>query len=193
MNLFAALRVHCGETHAMTSQTRNSLDLIRFLDEIDETIAPVEGQQVIAIMDNLSTHTSKDVQTWLQAHPRWRLVFTPTHASWLNQIEIVFSIMHRRLLRHGHFDSPADLAEQMLASSRRTTRPPSRSTGPTPPRSSQHESTKSQEEPLAREQDTCVARKGGGAEAPKLGVNIGSGPRFEARVMPVGPQAPLRR
>jgi transposase len=115
MNLFAALRVHSGETHAMTSTTRNRFDLIRFLDEIDDTIAPAKGQQIIAIMDNLSTHKSKDVQDWLNAHPRWRFVFTPNHASWLNQIEIVFSIMYRRLLRHGHFDSPEDLAEQMLA------------------------------------------------------------------------------
>jgi transposase len=115
MNLFAALRVHSGETHAMTSQTRNRFDLIRFLDEIDDTLPPAKGQQVIAIMDNLSTHKSKDVKTWLKAHPRWRFVFTPNHASWLNQIEIVFSIMYRRLLRHGHFDSPEDLAEQMLA------------------------------------------------------------------------------
>ena len=115
MNLFAALRVHSGETHAMTSKTRNRFDLIGFLDEIDDTLPPAKGQQIIAIMDNLSTHKSKDVKTWLKAHPRWRFVFTPNHASWLNQIEIVFSIMYRRLLRHGHFDSPEDLAEQMLA------------------------------------------------------------------------------
>jgi hypothetical protein len=115
MNLFAALRVHSGETHAMTSQTRNRFDLIRFLDEIEDTIPPAKGQQIIAIMDNLSPHTSKDVKKWLRTHPRWRFVFTPNHASWLNQIEIVFSIMYRRLLRHGHFDSPEDLAEQMLA------------------------------------------------------------------------------
>jgi len=93
MNLFAALRVHSGETHAMASQTRNRFDLIRFLEQIDETIPPAEGQQIIAIMDNLSTHKSADVQTWLDAHPRWRFVFTPTHASWLNQVEIFFSIL----------------------------------------------------------------------------------------------------
>ncbi len=115
MNLFAALRVHTGESHAMTSATRNRFDLIRFLDEIDQSVPPAKGQQIIAIMDNLSTHKSHDVQHWLRAHPRWRFVFTPTHASWLNQVEIVFSIMHRRLLRHGQFSSPEDLAEQMLA------------------------------------------------------------------------------
>ena len=115
MNLFAALRVHSGETHAMTSQTRNRFDLIRFLEEIEDTIPPAAGRQIIAIMDNLSTHHSHDVKAWLKARPHWRFVFTPNHASWLNQVECYFSILHRRLLKHGHFDTPEDLAEQMLA------------------------------------------------------------------------------
>ena len=46
---------------------------------------------------------------------RWSFQFTPTHASWLNQIEIFFSILYRRLLKHGIFTSESDLAEQMLA------------------------------------------------------------------------------
>jgi transposase len=115
MNLFAALRVHTGETHAMTCKTRNSLDFIRFLEEIDETVPPAASRQIIAIMDNLSTHKSKELAKWLKTHPRWRFVFTPKHASWLNQVECLFSILARRLLKHGHFDTPEDLAEQMLA------------------------------------------------------------------------------
>jgi len=59
MSLFAALRVHAGETHAMTSTTPNSQDLIRFLDEIDDTIAPAAGREIIAIMDKLSSHTGR--------------------------------------------------------------------------------------------------------------------------------------
>ena len=66
-------------------------------------------------MDNLSTHKSKDTKAWLKTHPHWRFVFTPNHASWLNQVECVFSILARRLLKRGHFDTPEDLAEQMLA------------------------------------------------------------------------------
>jgi transposase len=115
MNLFAALRVHTGETHAMTGTTRNSLDLIRFLEEIDDTIPPAKGREIIAIMDNLSTHKSKETKAWLRAHPHWRFVFTPNHASWLNQVECLFGILCRQLLKHGHFDTPQDLAEQMLA------------------------------------------------------------------------------
>jgi transposase len=113
--LFACLKVHDGDVLAMPSKTRNRYDLIRFLDQLDSEIPVVEGQQIVAITDNLSTRTTREVQDWLAAHPRWRFQFTPTHASWLNQIEIFFSILWRRLLKHGIFTSEADLAEQMLA------------------------------------------------------------------------------
>ena len=69
---------------------------------------------MIAVTDNLSTRTTDEVEEWLSDHPRWSFQFTPTHASWLNQVEIFFSILERRLLKHGAFDSEADLAEQLL-------------------------------------------------------------------------------
>ena len=113
--LFAALKVHVGDVLAMPSKTRNRFDLIRFLDHLDAEIPVVEGQKIVAITDNLSTRGTQEVTDWLQAHPRWSFQFTPTHASWLNQIEIFFSILWRRLLKHGIFTSEHDLAEQMLA------------------------------------------------------------------------------
>jgi hypothetical protein len=113
--LFAALKVHHGDVQAMPSKTRNRFDLIRFLEHLDAEIPVVEGQQIIAISDNLSTRGTQEVQDWLNAHPRWSFQFTPTHASWLNQVEIFFSILWRRLLKHGIFTSEHDLAEQMLA------------------------------------------------------------------------------
>ena len=113
--LFACLNVQAGDVLAMPSKTRNQFDLIRFLDKLEEEIPVVEGQQIVAITDNLSTRGTENVNTWLAAHPRWRFQFTPTHASWLNQIEIFFSILWRRLLKHGIFTSEQDLAEQMLA------------------------------------------------------------------------------
>ncbi len=113
--LFACLKVHEGDVLAMTSKTRNRFDLIRFLDQLDSEIPVIEGQQIIAVSDNLSTRGTEEVQQWLAAHPRWSFQFTPTHASWLNQVEIFFSILYRRLLKHGIFFSEEDLAEQMLA------------------------------------------------------------------------------
>jgi len=112
-NLFAALQVHSGTVSGMTAQTRNQFDFIAFLDQL-ETEIPA-GQQVIAILDNLSTHKTDAVRAWLKEHPRWQMVFTPKHASWLNQVEIFFSILTRRLLKHGQFTGPEDLATQMLA------------------------------------------------------------------------------
>lgn len=112
-NLFAALQVHSGEVSGMTSPTRNRFDFIAFLGRLEAEIPP--GQQVVAILDNLSTHKTQEVEDWLAEHPRWQLVFTPTHASWLNQVEIFFSILTRRLLRHGQFTGPDDLSTQMLA------------------------------------------------------------------------------
>jgi len=112
--LFAGLKVHEGEVLAMPSKTRNRFDLIRFLDSLDEEIPVVEDQKIVAITDNLSTRKTQEAQDWLAAHPRWSFQFTPTHASWLNQVEIFFSILARRLLKHGAFTSEQDLAEQML-------------------------------------------------------------------------------
>ncbi len=112
-NLFAALQVHAGEVSGMASKTRNRFDFIEFLDQLEAEIEA--GKQVVAVLDNLSTHKTKEVEDWLAEHPRWRFQFTPTHASWLNQIEIFFSILQRRVIRNGVFDSEADLAEQMLA------------------------------------------------------------------------------
>ena len=66
------------------------------------------------------------ISDWLAEHPRWRFVFTPKHASWLNQVEIFFSILARRLLKRGAFTSEHDLAQQMLAfveTHNQTTRP----------------------------------------------------------------------
>jgi transposase len=112
-NLFAALQVHSGEVRAMPSKTRNRFDLLRFLDQLEHEIPA--GKTVIAITDNLSTRTTQEVNNWLAAHPRWHFVFTPKHASWLNQVEIFFSILARRLLKRGAFTSEHDLAQQMLA------------------------------------------------------------------------------
>jgi len=113
--LFACLNVQEGDVLAMPSKTRNQFDLIRFLDHLDPEIPVIEGQEIVAISDNLSTRGTENVQKWLKAHPRWRFQLTPTHASWLNQIEIFFSILWRPLLKHGIFTSEQDLAEQMLA------------------------------------------------------------------------------
>lgn len=58
--------------------------------------------------------TTPEVKHWLEDHPRWTFHFTSTHASWLNQIELFFSILTRPV-RRGIFTSKADLRAQLLA------------------------------------------------------------------------------
>jgi transposase len=66
-------------------------------------------------MDNGSSHTSKLTKAWLEVHPRFVVHHTPVHASWLNQVEAFFSILTRKVLRRGEFDSREDLVKRMLA------------------------------------------------------------------------------
>ena len=83
--LFACLKVHEGDVLAMASKTRNRFDLIRFLDQLDTEIPVVEGQQIIAVSDNLSTRGTQEVTDWLErppalelpVHPHPRLVAEP--------------------------------------------------------------------------------------------------------------------
>ena len=70
----------------MTSDTRNRWDFLAFLEQLEGEIPA--GQRIITVLDNLSTHKTREVGDWLAEHPRWQLIFTPKHASWLNQVEI---------------------------------------------------------------------------------------------------------
>jgi transposase len=61
------------------------------------------------VVDNYATHKHQRVQVWLAKHPRIHLHFTPTYASWLNLVEVFFSIMERQALRRGDFTSVEEL------------------------------------------------------------------------------------
>ena len=69
-----------------------------------------EDQEIHVILDNLSIHTKKG-GTWLARHPHVHFHFTPTNASWLNQIEVWFSILTVRVLRNGSFTSAKELRD----------------------------------------------------------------------------------
>jgi putative transposase len=113
--LFAALKVHHGEVTGMPSKTRNRWDLIRFLELLDEEIPVVEGQEIVAILRQPFHPRYRRGQPVARGTSTVAFSVRPKHASWLNQIEIFFSILYRRLLKHGIFTSEDDLAQQMLA------------------------------------------------------------------------------
>ena len=70
-------------------------------------------REIHVIADNLSTHKTQAVRTFLLEHPNVRLHFTPTYSSWLNQVELCFSKIERDLLARGIFTSVADLARKI--------------------------------------------------------------------------------
>jgi transposase len=108
ISIIAALDVHTGQVLTETITKNDSLTFTGFLRLLDQTIS--KTLDIHLILDNGSSHTSKATRAWLAAHPRFHLHWTPKHASWLNQIEIFFSTLTRRLLRRGDFSSRQDLA-----------------------------------------------------------------------------------
>ncbi len=117
-SLFAALDVHSGTVLAEPIPTReaggnNSVNFCAFLDEIDATVDP--ALDIHIILDNGSSHGSQHTAAWFAAHPRWHVHYTPKHASWVNQIELFFSILQRKVITNGDFPSRDDLIAKLLA------------------------------------------------------------------------------
>lgn len=106
--LFAALEVATGQVKAGHYNRKRRRE---FLDFMNELIAFYpEDNDIHVILDNLSTHKPKD-DRWLKRHPNVHFHFTPTHASWLNMVEIWFSMLWRHALRGASFTSPREVRE----------------------------------------------------------------------------------
>ena len=103
--LFAALDVVTGEVQTGHYARRRRRE---FLDFMNEVVAANPGREMHVILDNLNTHKPKR-DRWLQRHPQVHLHFTPTHSSWLNQVECWFSILSRAALRGASFTSARQL------------------------------------------------------------------------------------
>ena len=95
--LFAALEVLTGKVTGGHAHRRRRRDFLAFMNEV---VADYSGRELHVVLDNLNTHKTKH-DRWLARHKNVHLHFTPTHASWLNQIECWFSILSRRALRGG--------------------------------------------------------------------------------------------
>jgi transposase len=101
--LFAALNVATGLVNAGHYQRRRRREFLDFMNEIVREYGP--DAPIHVILDNLSTHKPKR-DRWLARHRNVQFHYTPTHASWLNQIEIWFSILARAALKGRSFQSP---------------------------------------------------------------------------------------
>jgi len=111
--LFAGLRVHEGTVAGWVTDSTRSDNFVDFLNDlVAQTPA---GLDLHCIVDNLSAHSTPKVTEFLETNRHVHLHHTPTHASWLNQVELFFSILERRLLRRGEFDSVDHLADRVIA------------------------------------------------------------------------------
>jgi transposase len=111
VNLFAALNVATGTIQSKITATKKRPQFQAFLDDV---VADVPAtQEIHVILDNYSTHKKND--DWLARHPNVHFHFTPTSASWLNQVEIWFGIFTRKSLRGASFNSTQELSASIEA------------------------------------------------------------------------------
>ena len=116
LNLFAALEVGTGHVHTKFTESKKREDFRGFLEGVLAVQPP--GREIHVILDNYSPHQRND--DWLaKFEGRVQFHFTPTSASWLNQIEIVFSLLQRKTLHGGSFKSKEQLRQAIEAFFRR--------------------------------------------------------------------------
>src|SRR5829696_5576591 len=111
LSLFAALNTQSGEVLGQTVPRHTSAAFVDFLAEIVASHPKRRAIHVIA--DNLSTHKTQAVRTFLLEHPNVTLHFTPTYSSWLNQVELWFSKIERDLLARGIITPVAELESKI--------------------------------------------------------------------------------
>lgn len=110
VDLYAALEVANGKvTHELT-KSHTSKDFIHFMEKV---VREHPEKQLHVILDNSSSHKSELVGEWMKKHPRVHFHFTPTSASWLNQVEGFFGILGKQSLSHASFTATKKLCEHI--------------------------------------------------------------------------------
>ena len=105
--LFAALDIASGQViHSCKARHRHQ-EFLQFLREIERNVPP--DLDIHLVVDNYGAHKQVKVRHWLAARPRWHVHYTPTYASWLNQVEIWFNIITQKAIRRGSFKSVKEL------------------------------------------------------------------------------------
>jgi transposase len=106
--LFAALEVATGKVRGSHKKRRRRREFLAFMNEI---VADYPRQKIEVILDNLNTHKKNDA--WLKRHPNVTFHYTPTRASWLNQVECWFSILQGQSLADASFTSVEQLKKHI--------------------------------------------------------------------------------
>lgn len=108
-SLFAALDIATGKVIGRCFKQHRAKEFLTFLREIDANVP--DDLDVHLVMDNYATHKTPAIRTWLAKRPHWHVHFTPTGASWLNQVERLFALLTEKQLRRGVHRSTQELEQ----------------------------------------------------------------------------------
>ena len=109
--LFAALDTANGKVLAQCRPRHRHQEYLSFLHEIEKSVP--KNLEAHIIVDNYATHKHRRVRRWFATRPRFHVHFTPTYASWLNQVEIWFNRITQQAIRRGTFGSVKELVEKI--------------------------------------------------------------------------------
>jgi transposase len=110
--LFAALQIATGK---VTDRCYERHGKAEFLDFLKIVARAYPRRRLHVVCDNYHTHKHADINVWLAKNPRITLHFTPTSGSWLNLVEVFFSIITRQAIRRGSFDNVKELTTAIRA------------------------------------------------------------------------------
>lgn len=109
--LYAALDVATGQVLTRCTRRHRHQEFQQFLHQVERSVPG--DLDVHLVVDNYATHKHAKIRRWLAARPRFHVHYTPTYASWLNQVEIWFNIITQRAIRRGSFRSVKDLVARI--------------------------------------------------------------------------------
>ena len=109
--LFAALDVVSGQVISQCKARHRHQEFLSFLRHLDNSVP--KRLDVHLIVDNYATHKHPEVRAWLAARPRYHVHYTPTYASWLNQVERWFGLITSRVIRRGSFKTVRELIKRI--------------------------------------------------------------------------------
>lgn len=111
--LFAALDIATGQVIGRCYQRHRAVEFRKFLIAVEQVV-PAD-LDIHLVLDNYATHKAPPVKAWLAGHPRYHLHFTPTSASWLNQIERWFALLADKQIKRGVHRSVHELKADIAA------------------------------------------------------------------------------
>lgn len=112
-SLFAALDVAVGKVIGRCFARHRAAEFGKFLDTVEKAMP--KGLDVHVVMDNSSTHKTKLIRDWFAKRPYWRMHFTPTSSSWINQVERFFALLTEKQIRRGVHRSTGELEAAIKA------------------------------------------------------------------------------